>query len=629
MILTKVDIKLVAHNGTIYLFDIKTLHGKNLKLEYNILYEEVIKMSSTLFKKIDYSLSKLIADIEHGNIGLPDIQRPFVWKATKVRDLFDSMYKGFPVGYLLFWANDQFKGTRQIGVEGKQHKIPWLLIVDGQQRLTSLYAVLKGQAIVNSSYHKEYIHIAFRPIDARFEVTDAAIRRDPEFIPDISTIWVNGYTSYRLIKEYLENLRKSREISNGLEEQVSYAIDRLFALQNYPFTALEISSSVDEEQVADIFVRINSEGVKLNQADFILTLLSVFWDEGRASLEEFSRRSREIPQQLDKPSPYNHHIHPDPDQLLRVSIAIGFKRGQLKSAYNVLRGKDMETELFSEEERDRQFAKLQKAQDKVLNLVNWHEFLKSLITAGFRSRQMISSQNTLLYAYAFFLIGKEEFKVDSRLLRSFIARWFFMTTITGRYSGSPETIMEGDLARLRGLTTADEFMETLEKIIQDSLTPDFWEITLPNALETSSPIHPGLFAYYAALNILDAPILFSTIKVSQMLDPAIKPIRKAIERHHLFPKGYLKKIGIEEIRITNQVANFALVEWGDNSRLTDQSPQEYFPEYASQFSEKELAIMCRFHALSEKWYEMPYDLFLEKRRKLMAVMIREGFEKIN
>lgn len=584
-------------------------------------------MSNTLFKKIDYSLSKLIADIEFGDIGLPDIQRPFVWKATKVRDLFDSMYKGFPVGYLLFWANDQFEGTRQIGPEGKQRKIPRLLIVDGQQRLTSLYAVLKGQPIVNSNYQKGYIHIAFCPIDARFEVTDAAIRRDPEFIPDISAIWVNGYTSFRLIKGYLENLRKHREISDVLEEQISHAIDHLFDLQNYPFTALEISSSVDEEQVADIFVRINSEGVKLNQADFILTLLSVFWDEGRAALEEFSRKSREVPSD-NRPSPYNHHIHPDPDQLLRVSIALGFKRGRLKSVYQILRGKNLETEVFSDEERDRQFAKLQKAQDSVLNLTNWHEFLKTLIAAGFRSSQMISSQNTLLYAYAFFLIGKEEFKVDSRLLRQLIARWFVTTTITGRYSGSPETIMEGDLTRLRGLTTSDEFMETLEKIIQDSLTPDFWEITLPNALETSSPIHPGLFAYYAALNILSAPVLFSTIKVSEMLDPAIKPIRKSIERHHLFPKGYLKKISIKEIRITNQVANFALVEWGDNKDIMNQSPQEYFLEYARQFSEEELVKMCRFHALPDGWYEMPYDIFLEKRRKLMAVIVREGFEKI-
>ncbi len=99
-------------------------------------------MSATLFKEVSYSLAKLIQDIEMGEIGLPDIQRPFIWPNTKVRDLFDSMYKGFPVGYLLFWANVMANGYRQIGADSKQ-KISRLLIVDGQQRLTSLYAVLR------------------------------------------------------------------------------------------------------------------------------------------------------------------------------------------------------------------------------------------------------------------------------------------------------------------------------------------------------------------------------------------------------------------------------------------------------------------------------------------------------
>lgn len=139
-------------------------------------------MSATLFKKVDYSLAKLIHDIEQGEIGLPDIQRPFVWEAAKVRDLFDSMYKGFPVGYLLFWSNDHLSNTRQIGIAAKQTRVPRLLIVDGQQRLTSLYAVLKGYPILTRDYKESHIHIAFRPRDAKFEVTDAAIQRDPELL---------------------------------------------------------------------------------------------------------------------------------------------------------------------------------------------------------------------------------------------------------------------------------------------------------------------------------------------------------------------------------------------------------------------------------------------------------------
>ncbi|BAZ18639.1 hypothetical protein NIES4071_105240 (plasmid) [Calothrix sp. NIES-4071] len=101
-------------------------------------------MSKTLYKRTDYSLVNLIQRIDMGDIGLPDIQRPFVWEAAKVRDLFDSMYRGFPAGYLLFWENAHSNNSRQIGSNPKS-KISLLLIVDGQQRLTSLYAVLKGR----------------------------------------------------------------------------------------------------------------------------------------------------------------------------------------------------------------------------------------------------------------------------------------------------------------------------------------------------------------------------------------------------------------------------------------------------------------------------------------------------
>ena len=139
-------------------------------------------MSTTLFKEVGYSLSKLIDDIEMGDIGLPDIQRPFVWKNAKVRDLFDSMYRGYPVGYLLFWENQVGEKTKLIGTNTHQ-KIPQLLIVDGQQRMTSLYSVIKGIPVIRENYDSESIEIAFRPVDGRFEVCDAAIRRDPEYLP--------------------------------------------------------------------------------------------------------------------------------------------------------------------------------------------------------------------------------------------------------------------------------------------------------------------------------------------------------------------------------------------------------------------------------------------------------------
>ena len=186
--------------------------------------------------------------------------------------------------------------------------------------------------------------------------------------------------------------------------------------------------------MADIFVRINSEGVKLNQADFILTLLSVFWDEGRHNLEQFCRSSRQPPAPDASPSPFNHFIQPDPDQLLRVAIALGFERGRLKSVYQVLRGKDVDTGTYSPERREAQFDVLKDAQMQVLNLTYWHQFLSALIGAGFRSGEMISSQNALLYAYAFYLIGRIRCQVPEHQLQKAIGRWFFFSSLKGRYT---------------------------------------------------------------------------------------------------------------------------------------------------------------------------------------------------
>lgn len=583
-------------------------------------------MTGTLFKKVDYSLAKLLHDIEFGDIGLPDIQRPFVWSSARVRDLFDSMYKGFPVGYLLFWANDELAGTKQIGTDGKQHRVPRLLIVDGQQRLTSLYAVLRGREVFNSDYKAQRIQIAFRPRDGRFEVADAAIKRDPEFIVDLSELFSGG-TSFSVITSFLGRLSQAREVDDAERELVARNIDRVFDLQNYPFTAMEVSSVVDEEQVADIFVRINSEGVKLNQADFILTLLSVFWDEGRADLESFSRSSRQP--STGQASPYNHHIQPDPDQLLRVAVAVGFKRGRLKSVYQILRGKDPDTELFSAELRDKQFDRLRSAQAQVLNLTSWHEFLKSLMAAGYRSGQIISSENTLLYSYAFYLIGRHEYALEAFRLRRLMARWFFMASLTGRYTNSPETIMDQDLARLRSVTDGDVFESTLDRIIIDTLTADYWNIGLPNELATSSARSPSMFAYYAALNVLGAPILFSRAKVVELFDPAIHGTRAPLERHHLFPVAFLKESGVEETREINQIANFTLVEWGENGEITDRAPSDYYPEYADRFSELELARMHHYHALAPGWHQMAYQDFLEDRRLRIATVIKEAYDVLS
>ena len=357
-----------------------------------------------------------------GDIGLPDLQRPFVWTAAKVRDLFDSMYRCFPVGYLLFWSNSEIKGT-PIGIDEKAHRIPHHLVVDGQQRLTSLFAVMKGRTVRDSDFVERTIEIALRPRDNHFEVADTAIRNDPEFIPNISVLWTSGKSPLGLMNDFLKTLESKKPLNEEDREAISHNLGRLFDLPKFPLSALEISPAVAEEEVADIFVRINSEGVQLKQADFILTLLSVFWPEGRDELERFAHGSRTPPAPSSEPSSFNYLIELAPDRLLRAVMAFGFQRARLRNAYMVLRGKDVDTGEFSPELRKIQFAQFREAQAQVLELKHWHLFLNCLKSAGFRSKDMISSEVAVLYSYVFYLVGRLKCGVDEPALERLISRW--------------------------------------------------------------------------------------------------------------------------------------------------------------------------------------------------------------
>ena len=583
-------------------------------------------MAEVLFKKVDYILKKLVEDISMGEIGLPDIQRPFVWSMTKVRDLFDSMYRGFPIGYLLFWENGSSDTHRTIGAGPKQ-KVARLLIVDGQQRLTSLYAVMKAVPVITKNFKSQRIKIAFHPLSEKFEVSNAAIEKDAEWIPDISILWQPDTKPHAFKRKFLEKLGKRRPLTAEEEDIIHERIDRLIKLEEYPLTALEISSSVDEDKVSEIFVRINSKGEALNQANFILTLMSVFWDEGRKELEEFCRRSK-APSPGGSPSPFNHYLRPNPEQLLRVSVALGFRRARLEHVYSLLRGKDLETRQFSDEQRVKQFALLQEAQAYVLDLQNWHEFFKVLKRAGYPSDQLISSQMAVLYTYALWLIGKRDFKVDLYRLREVMARWFFMATLTGRYTSSPEARFEQDMALLRSANTADDFVRILDEQISAVLTKDYWEVTLPNELETAAARNTAQFAYYAALCLLEARVLYSKMKVSELLDPTTKAKKTALERHHLFPRKYLQRIGVREKRLINQVANYALVEWSDNIKISDRAPRDYVPELEKRFASDELQQMYDWHGLPSNWYELDYEDFLKERRRRIALIIKSGFERL-
>lgn len=576
-------------------------------------------MHRTLFKKVDYDLSTLVNTIDSGEIGLPDIQRPFVWKNLKVRDLFDSMYRGYPVGYLLLWENG-LDSDKTIGVEKKQ-KPPRLVIVDGQQRLTSLYAVMKGVPVTRENYEHELIHIAFNPLEERFEVADAAIIRDKSFIPNISSIWQNEVSIFEVVDDYLLQLRKSRDVGNEEVKQVQSAVQRLEKLRTFPFMALELVSDISEEQVSEVFVRINSKGVSLSQADFILTLMSVFWDEGRVELERFCRQARKPSGSTSGRSPFNPFIQPSPDQLLRVGVGVAFKRARLQHVYSILRGKDLETGRFSEDRRITQFDTLKEAQSRSLDIEHWQDFMRCIRMAGFRNGRMISSQNNLLFSYILYLIGRTEFSVDLATLRKTIAQWFFMSAVTGRFTSSPESKMEFDLAALRQKTEPHQFVEQLQHFCNIRLTNDFWSVTLPNDLATSSSRSPSLFAYNAALVLLHAPGLFSETSVAEFLDPATQVHSSNLKRDYLFSKAQLAKLRIIDTRETNQIANYAYVE-------STEGVIDCLPKLKENTSRTDLLRMYHLHALPSNWENMEYSQFLETRRNMMAEVIREGYRSL-
>lgn len=588
-------------------------------------------MDTILYNEVSYQLEHLLLEIQSGRLGLPDIQRPFVWKNSKVRDLFDSMLRGYPIGYLLLWESSGNGTSKQIGEDAHSHSSPSHLIIDGQQRLTSLYAVIKGVSVIDKNFKQRRMKIAFHPLERRFEVSTAPIERSPEWISDISDVFKNITRAWGYKNNFIERLedarvRNGKELSDEERELISSNIQSLLNLKDYKIPALSINASSDEDAVADIFVRVNSGGTNLTETDFILTLLSVVDDSLRNKIEEFC---------IDaiKPSSsgtsYNQLFAPQPQHIIRIAMAFGFKRARLRYAYMLLRGKDFETEEFSEDLQKDNFRILSTVLDKVLNLNNWHEFINCVLSAGYISNELILAENNLVYTYMMFLIGKYYYGITNKhVLRKCISRWYYMVAVSAYYSTSTETKVQADLNDLKAIEGEEGFQKFIDDRIESVFTNDYFSITLPNHMETSSPNSPAWKAYCAAHVLLDVKALFSNVLVKNLFGPGSSGSRSAVEKHHLFPKAYLSKIGFNTDRERNQIANFEYIEWSDNMEISDDAPSVYWPQMVSGLSEDDLGQIEQYHAIPRGWENMEYLEFLDKRRKLMAEIIRKGFDRL-
>ena len=585
----------------------------------------------TQYRDTSFPLRTLVAEIERGSIALPDIQRPFVWHNTQVRNLFDSIYRGFPIGQVMFWETGADADTRRIGLDGKVAS-PRLVIVDGQQRLTAAFAVMTGTSVMDEKYRERDLRLAFRPRDARFDVPSAATANDPEYLPDITAVF-GGTATRRITNEFLERLEKARGgLATEESDRLADAIDRLSMLGQFPIQAVELNADIDEESVAEVFVRINSQGTALDQADFLLTLMSVWSPQGRKELELFAQSAVTPPASASQKTPFNYHLRPGPDELVRVVVASAFGRGRLKAAYQVLRGKNAETGEASTEQREANFARMAEAQKGVLDLHNWHEFLHSLDSAGFRSDRQLSSKFAVLVSYALWLEGRQR-GVESRPRQNVIARWFFMAQVTGRYSGSPESQFEQDLRLVAEAKGADGWLDALDEVLQREMSEDFFTNRLASILDARSWRNLGLLAYEASLVLLNAPMLFSPTDetVASRLDPKVVTVR-GVERHHLFPKNWVRtSFGVSGHALNglaDRPANASWVDWIENNEISDLPPAEYYEEHADRLTSEQLERQIELHALPEGWHLMEYEKFLGERRALMAGVIAQGYDRL-
>lgn len=590
-------------------------------------------MGKELFDNIPSKIGDLLSDLKNGKIGLPDLQRPFVWKDSKARDLLDSMMKGYPIGYIMLWKSpEDYDTTKHIGTDDKIFAQPDYLVIDGQQRLTALLAALYGIKVKDKNYAERPIRISFNPLTREFAVWTEAYERNTEWISEISSVFKanEDHIVSKFRKSFIKECNSGRErngrdiLTDEEEDIIETNLNDLLNLSIYTLPTLRINAKASEEDVAEIFVRVNSGGQKLTEKNFIETLLAVYDNDVYDKIDKFCADSR-IPK--DGTS-YNFILKVDPSHLIRMAVAVGFRRARLRYAYMLMRGKNLETGIISKQEMDTNLGKFKSALDYVTNLNNWHAFMGLFSDAGYITGNIVASTNAVVYCYVLYLIGKYDYKVPSVELNKIIKKWIYVSTITNFYTGSTESEVEKQFADLRAVKTSIEFVTYIDNVISTRFTDDYFNLTLPADLMSASAISPSWYGYLAAINVLGTPMLFSTSTQAAKMLPGASGSKKAIDKHHIFPKHYLSEIGYTSDRDRNQIANFTYLDYNTNIDISDDPPSKYVSRYRNKLGEEGYIKSCEENALPEDFETLSYPVFLEKRRKLMAQIVKKAYSKL-
>ena len=585
-----------------------------------------------------YSIETILAWIKSDEIAIPEIQRPFVWKASKVRDLMDSLYNGYPVGYLIAWRNPDVKlkdGSTSLGKK---------ILIDGQQRITALNAAVLSDYIVDKEYRKRKIIIAFQPLEEKFEVSNPAIAKDGNWLPDVSYI-INGSLAdlNKMVNKYCADNQADADL-------MFQRLDKLRDIKNTRLGLIELDANLDIETVTEIFIRINSEGVVLSQADFVMSKIAAnerydgtnlrkaidyfchlavapeFFPELKENDSDFTQT--DYFQKMSWLKKETDDLYdPNYTDLIRVAFTSEFERGRLADLVSLLSGRNFETRTFEEEIAEDSFNKLSAGVLKAMNENNFKRFLMIINSAGFIASRMIRSMNAIDFAYILYLKLKSLGYAANEIER-YVRRWYVMSVLTGRYSGSPESQFDFDIKQI-----ANRDFGSYLKVVEDSeLSDAFWDVGLIQSLQTSFSSSPYFNVYLASqVRNNDKGFLSREITVKDL-------ITHRGDIHHVFPRKYLKRFGLTRGKY-NQIANYVYMQSEINIRIGSKPPNKYFSEIREQVNGGELKYggidtqnlltrnlnaNCIPHGIYNMTIEN-YESFLEQRREFMAKKIKKYY----
>src|SRR5439155_701425 len=437
------------------------------------------------------------------------------------------------------------------------------ILIDGQQRVTALMTALLGREVLTKDY--ETVRIAFYPQEERFEVANPAIRKDIAWIEDVAAVFASDASLIELTDTYAEkNPAADRK-------RVSRVLEKLRKIINNHVGVIELADDLDIETVTEIFIRVNSAGTELSQADFAMSKIAVNESYGgnllRKAIDyfchlavapEFLARiekgdkafgaSEFLPQMRWLKDVNDDIYYPTYTDMLRVAFTSEFGRGKLQDLVALLSGRNFETKQFEESIAEQSFGKLKKGVLAFINKTHFDRITMILRSAGFVTSDLIGGRNALNFAYILYLRGRAEATPAADLER-LVRRWYAMSVLRGRYAGSPETAFDFDIRQVdaRGLAGYTD------AVIENELPDSFWTGMLPQVMDTSSAQSPYFLAYQVAqVKLGDKGFLSRDITVLDLL-------MNRTDVHHVYPKKFLKDQGLPRSRY-NQIANFVLAQ---------------------------------------------------------------------